>query len=157
MYASACVHHVHAGTCMSRARVSCTHVCTCRAPTCMCVMQTRAHVSCMCARACGVHACHVHSCTVSVCVVSTHVCTCMRVENLTPGGGRHTGVRSRGTGRAKGPRDFWGSPRRGAPAQSPCSLPPKIPLKKIKSFHRTLGVRPTRPCRGGPWVWTSFG
>lgn len=86
-----------------------------------CVMYVRAlHVVHVCMlRACVscAHVCHVH-----VCVVPTHVCTCMRVDNLTPGGGRHIGVRSCGTGRVKGPRDFRGSLGQGTPAHllAPC-------------------------------------
>lgn len=73
-YTSARVHHVHVGTCMSRARVSRTHVCTCGAPTCTCVTQTAA---CMCTRV-------VYTRVPCLCVSCPRVCALACVWGISP-------------------------------------------------------------------------
>lgn len=176
MYTSACVHHGHVCMCMLCARVSCIHVHECMGVTCvlhahvcmccvyvwMCMLWARVscpHVCVMCAFACvwRIAPLEVEGTLVLEAVAQGRSCGDATRPSVSPGGASRGEAEKAGQGRAKGPREFLGSPGQATHPPSPCSVPPKIPLKKIKSFRRTLRARLTRPCRGDTCVWMSFG
>ena len=135
------VCHVHACTCVVYTYVSCPHVCV------------------MCAFACvwRIAPLEVEGTLVLEAVAQGRSCGDATRPSVSPGGASRGEAEKAGQGRVKGPREFLGSPGQATRPPSPCSVPPKIPLKKIKSFRRTLRARLTRPCRGDTCVWMSFG